>query len=176
MAPGGIPVKRSKKKLWITLGIVLAILVGGGAWAVVAGQKSPANADKGDCIKVNSASATDADVEKIDCGDKVAVFKVAKRLGNDTDNCPEGPYQKYEQSGRGSDFALCLMPNAKEGECFSDFDSADKFARSDCGAANTEIRVTKVLDGTNDEKACTGDDVPLAYPEPPTTFCVEVKR
>jgi hypothetical protein len=168
MAPPGIPVKRSKKKLWITL-VVIVVLVGGGiAAAAILGKKSPANAEAGDCIKVNSASATNADVEKIDCNDKIAVFKVAKRLGNDTDECPTKDYEKYTQSGRGSDFALCLMLNAKEGECFADYDSPDKRARADCAAA--EVKVAKVVQKA-DEKECS-DGFALVYPEPATTFCL----
>lgn len=61
-----------------------------------------------------------------------AVFKVAKRLDNDTDD-------------------------------------PAKLARTDCASA--EIRVVKVVNKV-DDSVCAQDDLPLTYPEPPTTFCV----
>lgn len=173
-APIGAPVKKSKTKLFVILGVVLAVVIGGIAWAVISGKKSPSNAEAGDCIKVNSASSTSADVEKIDCNDRGAVFKVAKRLGNDTDECPTADYPKYyQQGGSGSDFALCLMFNAKEGDCFNDANATDKVAKVDCTGA--PVKVTKVANGQADEKLCGEKETPLTYPEPPTTICLTLQ-
>jgi hypothetical protein len=153
----------------LIVGIVAVALIIGGVLVVVLNKNNVSNANAGDCIKVNSATAKSADVEKIDCNDRVAVFKVAKKLGNDTDQCPTQDYEKYTQTGRGSDFALCLMLNAKEGDCFANIEDPAKRARVDC--ANGEFKVSKVVNKA-DEAACGSDGQPLVYPEPATTFCL----
>ncbi|HEV2784475.1 MAG TPA: hypothetical protein VGX25_34240 [Actinophytocola sp.] len=168
---GGEPAKPSgKRKLLVG---IIALVVAAGAYAIfqfVLNKDSASSAEAGDCIKVNRASTTSADVEKIDCNDNIAVFKVAKKLDNDTDQCPTPDYEKYTQTGAGSDFALCLMLNAKEGDCFADYDTPDKRARVDCASA--EVKVAKLVSGTADEKACEQDSLALVYPEPATTFCL----
>lgn len=169
-APPGTPVKKSGKRKWVIALVVLAVLVAGGFAVRYFTRNSASQAEAGDCIKVNSASATNADVEKIDCNDKIAVFKVAKRLGNDTDSCPTPDYEKYTQTGSGSDFALCLMLNAKEGECFANYDSPDKRSRADCASA--EVKVVKVVNGKADETACDKETIAIVYPEPATTYCL----
>jgi hypothetical protein len=170
--PPGTPVKKSMKKRLIILGVIVVVVaIGIGAYAYF-NRNTAAQAEAGDCIKVNSASTTSADVEKIDCNDRIAVFKVAKRLGNDTDDCPTPDYEKYTQTGgSGSDFALCLMLNAKEGECFANYDSPDKRARADCGPT-AEVKVVKVVPDKADEASCDQQSVALVYPEPATTFCL----
>jgi hypothetical protein len=169
-APPGQPVRKSsKKKIWLIVGIVVVALVVGGVLVSLLNKNSASKAEAGDCIKVNSATNTSADVEKIDCNDKVAVFKVAKKLGNDTDQCPTPDYEKYTQRGGGSNFALCLMLNAKEGDCFANIEDPAKRARVDC--ANGEFKVSKVVNKA-DEAACGGEGQPIVYPEPATTFCL----
>lgn len=165
--PAGKP---SRKRKWISVLVSALVLIGGTIAVAVFNRDSPNNAEAGDCIKVNSASTTSADVEKIDCADPIAVFKVAKRLGNDTDECPSPDYEKYTQTGRGSDFALCLMLNAKEGDCFTNFDSPGERARADCAAA--EFKVGKMVTGQSDPQACDPESAPVVYPEPATTFCL----
>lgn len=168
-APGAPP-KRSNKKVFIIIGIVVVVLIAGFIVVRALNKNAPDKANAGDCIKVNSATEKSADVEKIDCNDKIAVFKVAKKLGNDTDQCPTPDYEKYTQSGGGTDFALCLMLNGKEGDCFANFDDPAKRARVDCSQA--EVKVLKVVTGQADEASCDQQSVPIVYPEPATTFCV----
>jgi len=169
-APGQ-PVKKSNRKTLLIVGIVVVLLVGGFFVFKALDKKSPEKAAAGDCIKVNSATDKSADVEKIDCNDRIAVFKVAKKLGNDTDQCPSPDYEKYTQSGGGGgDFALCLMLNGKEGDCFADYDDPAKRARVDC--AKAQVKVVKVISGKADEASCDQQSVPLVYPEPATTFCL----
>jgi hypothetical protein len=170
-APPGQPVKKSsKKKVWLIIGIVVVALIVGGVLVSVLNKNGASKAEAGDCIKVNSATEKSADVEKIDCNDRIAVFKVAKKLGNDTDQCPTPDYEKYTQSGGGSDFALCLMLNAKDGDCFAKLEDPAKRSRVDC--ANAEFKVVKVSNGKADEGECDAQSAPLVYPEPPTTFCL----
>jgi hypothetical protein len=165
------PPRRHGLRTWLIVGVVGVVL--GAAVFVVYKLLTGDNTSKaqpGDCIKVNSATEKSADIEQIACTDSIAVFKVAKKLGDDTDQCPTGSYSKYTQSGRGSDFALCLMLNANEGDCFTSLEQPAKLARVDCTGA--EIKITKVLDGQTDEAACDGETAPLVYPEPPTTLCI----
>lgn len=170
--PAQAPAGRPGKKKRLVLGIVVALLLGLVAVAVYMNRNDASLADVGDCIKVNSASTSNADVKTIDCNDQTAMFKVAKKLGNDTDSCPGDVYEKYMQTGgKTGDFALCLMLNAKEGDCLKGLDGgADKIAKSDCAGA--DVKVSKVVAGSTDEKACGEDALPLAYPEPATLYCL----
>jgi hypothetical protein len=149
--------------------VLVAVVVG----AVLYFNRDDASrAEVGDCIRVNSASADNADVETVDCADPAAVLKVAKKLDNDNGSCPDGPYAQYTQSGgKTGDFALCLMLNAREGECFAGTDGGlEESEKVDC--ARAEIRIDKVVTGSADEAACGKDAQPFVYPEPPTVYCV----
>jgi hypothetical protein len=169
--PGQPAKKRGNTRRVLIIVIALAVIAAGVIVYFITNKNGASSANAGDCIKVKSASATNADVEKIDCNDNAAVFKVAKKLSNDTDQCPTPDYEKYEQSGgSSSDFALCLMLNAKEGDCFANFDTPDKRARVDCGSA--EVKVTKMVPGKADEAACDQQSIPVTYPDPATTFCL----
>ena len=171
-APPGQPVRKGGKKVWLIVGIVVIALVVGVVLYRAMNKDSASKAAAGDCIKVNSAADKHANVEPIDCNDKVAVFKVAKKLGNDTDDCPSLGYPKYSQSGgKGGDFALCLMINANEGDCFNNFqEDQTKLTKVDC--TDAEVKVAKVVSGTADEGACGEEGDPLIYPEPATTICL----
>ncbi|MCG8916740.1 hypothetical protein L6E12_13155 [Actinokineospora sp. PR83] len=174
--PPPTPPKKSKGRL-IGLAIVAVVVVVIGILAVVNLTKSPASADAGDCIKVNNASTTDADVEKIDCGSAEAVLQVAKKLDSASAKCPEGNYQQYTSEGRGSDFSLCLMLNAKKGECFNDLDSVAKARKVDCAGAQTEV--LDVVEGKSDQEACAGapnTNNGRLYTEPARVICLEDKQ
>jgi hypothetical protein len=169
--PAGQPVKKGGRRRLTVIAIALVVIAAGAFAAVYFTRNDPGKANAGDCIKVNSANEQKADVEKIDCNSQEAVFKVAKKLSNDTDKCPTEGYEKYTQSGGSSgDFALCLMLNGKEGDCFANFETSSKLSRVDCG--NADVKVAKVVAGKADDSACDQDGVPLTYPEPATTFCL----
>jgi len=125
------------------------------------------DAQVGDCIKVNNASATNADVETIDCTDPLAVYKIAVKEDSDTATCPGDAYVTYSEQGS---LLLCLTLNAREGECFNETAQEDK--RVDCGSPDVSYRVSAVFEGTEDANQC-GDDSAnaLTYPEPPLTIC-----
>ncbi|MPZ80153.1 MAG: hypothetical protein GEV28_07060 [Actinophytocola sp.] len=142
--------------------MVLAVVVVGVIWSQT---KSASSAETGDCIKVNNASTTNADIEKIDCTTQEAVYKVGAKKESDTDSCPEGDYVEYtEEDG----FKLCLTLNAKVGECFKEDTQQD--VRADCASA--DYKVSKV---TNTGKAedCGPEDAPnaLVYSDPKQTIC-----
>jgi hypothetical protein len=127
------------------------------------------DAQPGDCIKVNVASSTNADVETIDCSTPEAIYKVATREETDTGSCPNDQYVSYTEEGQ---LLLCLQLNVKDGECLEVTDTDDK--RADCAAPNATHRVVGVFDGVDDETKCNGTNSTevLTYPEPALTICL----
>jgi hypothetical protein len=126
------------------------------------------DAQPGDCIKVNVASSTNADVETVDCGAPEAIYTVATREETDTGSCPNDQYVTYTEEGQ---LLLCLQLNVAEGDCLK---VADADTRVDCAAAEATHKVVGVLDGVDDETRCTGDAVTevITYPRPPLTICL----
>jgi hypothetical protein len=165
------PSRKHPVRTWLIIGLVVVVMAAAGLVLYKVFSKNGAStAEPGDCIKVNSVTDKSASIDKIDCADKVAVFKVAKKLPSDKDQCPAEVYPKYMQNGRGGTFALCLMLNAKEGDCFANPNEPAKVAKVDCvGAA---LKVVKVVTGKADETACDAKSNAVVYPEPPATFCI----
>lgn len=162
-APSGAPASKpgGNKVLKIVIGLVVAALVVGGVlWF---NRNSASNAEVGDCIKVNSAEANDADVEKIDCATDEGIYQVGAKLDSTTGDCPSEYYDKYTQTGDGSDFTLCLMLNLDKGDCINGIEEAGKVVVADCASA--EAAVVEALDSA-DESACPEGSGPLVYPEP----------
>ncbi|MEJ2855048.1 MULTISPECIES: DUF3824 domain-containing protein [unclassified Saccharothrix] len=153
----------------VALGIVGVVVAG-----LIASRDSPGSADAGDCIKVNSVSVSKADVDKIDCSSPEAAFKVAVNLDSSTKACPTGDYAEYRDSGgrRSDGFKLCLVLNAKSGECFKQEGTivAAKTTKVTCGSSATH-KVTKVAN-TADENQCESGDTVYVYSQPATTICM----
>jgi hypothetical protein len=129
----------------------------------------------GDCIKVNSAAANDADIEVVDCSSPDAVYKVGSVLYDASADCPSDSYDQYTHTGKYTvEFALCLMLNAEQGDCFSNLTtSSDATAKVSCSASDAEGKVTKVVNGKASESACPSDTgLALVYPEPGETICL----
>ncbi|TDV41861.1 LppU/SCO3897 family protein [Actinophytocola oryzae] len=126
------------------------------------------DAQPGDCIKVNVASSTDADIETVDCSTPEAIYKVATREETSTGDCPNDQYVSYTEEGT---LLLCLQLNVKEGDCLEVSDSEDK--RAECTAPTATHRVVGVFDGVDDETKC-GDEATevITYPQPPLTICL----
>jgi hypothetical protein len=156
----------------IVLGVVVLGVIA--TFAIVNWGTAPSNSKVGDCIKVNNASATNADVERIDCNDKDAAYKVAVTFDDLPAKCPEleaggeiqAAYVSYEEESR---VLLCMTLNAKEGECFQE-GSADK--RVGCTDPNATFKVSKILTGTTDPAGCPEDTVGgYVYPKPAMVQC-----
>lgn len=126
------------------------------------------DAQPGDCIKVNVASSTNADVETVDCSSAEAIYKVATREEDSTGTCPNEQYVQYTEEG---ELLLCLQLNVKDGDCLEVSDTDDK--RADCTSPTATHRVVAVLDGVDDETQC-GDEATevITYPQPPLTICL----
>jgi hypothetical protein len=183
--PGGMPgtpsypptPKKSKGRLYTILAIALVVIGVVVYFGIKQSKVAPSSASAGDCIKVNSASASDADVEKIDCTSPEAVYKVGKKLDSTAADCPSDSYDKYTQSGgSGDDFALCLMLNAKQGDCFASVTSGDATTRVPCTDPKAEGKVSKVVQGKAADSACPENTgLALDYPEPAPgeTVCMD---
>ncbi len=157
------------KVIKIVGGIVLVAII---VVAVIYFQgKSASSAAVGDCIKVNNASATNADVEKIDCTTPEAVYKVAVTKDDSGAECPGGAESNYVSYTEEGSLLLCLTLNAKNGECFESTTTDDK--RVDCASASASFKVAKVIEGNDDPAACgEGKDDAITYPEPKLTLCL----
>ncbi|MCC8247888.1 LppU/SCO3897 family protein [Saccharothrix luteola] len=154
----------------VALGIVGIVIAG-----IIANITGPSGAEAGDCIKVISASVTDADVEKVECSSPEAAFKVAANLDSSADSCPDGDYAEYSDSGgrRSNGFKLCLMLNAAEGDCFKEEGSivAGKTTKVTCDSS-ASYKVGKVVRGRADENECESGDTVTVYSQPATTICM----
>lgn len=126
------------------------------------------DAQPGDCIKVNVASSTNADVETIDCSTPEAIYKVATREETDTESCPNDQYVSYTEEGQ---LLLCLQLNVSEGDCLV---VADADTRVECADPTATHKVVAALDGVDDETQCPDDATTevVTYPRPPLTVCL----
>ena len=126
------------------------------------------DAQPGDCIKVNVASSTNADVETVDCDSEDAIYRVGTREEDSTGTCPNEQYVQYTEEGQ---LLLCLQLNVQDGECLKVSDTADE--RAECDSPDATHRVIDVIDGVDDETQC-GDEATevITYPQPPLTVCL----
>jgi hypothetical protein len=164
-APVGKP---NRTGTFIKIGIAVVILGVVGFFVIKNWGTAASSAEVGDCIKVNSASITDADVNKVECNDPAATYKVGSTSEDASADCPGGDKSAYvgytETGGRGSDLLLCLILNAKVGECFEQGNQVD--TKVDCGASNATFKVTKVIESA-DASGCAEDSLgSYIYPEP----------
>ncbi|NUT92694.1 MAG: hypothetical protein HOY78_11805, partial [Saccharothrix sp.] len=168
------PAQKTSKGAKVLIALVALGIVGVVVAGLIASKDSPGSANAGDCIKVNSVSVSKADVDKIDCSSPEAAFKVAVNLDSSTDACPTGDYAEYRDSGgrRSDGFKLCLVLNAKSGDCFKQEGTivAAKTTKVTCGSSATH-KVSKVA-GTADENECESGDTVYVYSQPATTICM----
>jgi hypothetical protein len=159
---------RGRSLVWrivIGVGVALVLLVGG--FFIRSSLNAAGNVNPGDCIKVVDAGASNPQIDVVDCASAEATHKVAKNLASSGDRCPSDTYDEYTESGgRSASFKLCLIPTAKAGDCFT-ANIVGPTIKAACGPGT--VQVTKVISAV-DETAC-GRDIPISFPEPPTTFC-----
>lgn len=163
----------------ILTAVVLALFAAGVA-AFVVGQRPTTDSEAppsleegheidavvGQCIQVNNADV--ADIAVVDCAEPAAVYKVAVRLDTSTRPCPASSYVSYSLQGT---LRLCLVLNARPGECFDE--SGQRDTRVDCADRNASFRVARVLEGAADPTMCGESNAPnaIVYPEPRLTLC-----
>ncbi|GLY35061.1 hypothetical protein Amsp01_010850 [Amycolatopsis sp. NBRC 101858] len=172
------PPKKSKAGRFIGLGIGVVVLIG----VVIAGyfafKSSPASSNVGDCLSITEFTRGGDDPAKADCGDPKANVKIAAKLDSASDDCPGGSdagYDTYSVSGRSS-YKLCLMINAKQGDCLANFSSQTKgYQKVPCSDPTKDAELVKVVEGQASDSVCEGTDATrvAVYPQPPTTMCVK---
>lgn len=164
--PGAKPSNKGKI-IKIVLGVVVVGVIA--TFAIINWGTSPASSKVGDCIKVIDTAS--ADVEKVDCNDPDAAYKVAFTSDDSGSKCPDNDksnYVSYTETGKG-DLLLCLTLNAKEGECYIKGNADKKVA---CTDPKATFKVTKILTGTTDPTGCPEGTVDgYVYAEPKLVQC-----
>ncbi|MGW5748893.1 LppU/SCO3897 family protein [Amycolatopsis sp. NPDC003861] len=185
--PGGqpgfppAPPKRSKAPRLILGGIGAIVVVAIVIIGIVSFMKSPATSNAGDCLTITEFTQGGDDPAKADCNDPKANVKIAKKLETSSEDCPGGPtagYDTYSVSGRSS-YKLCLMINAKQGDCLANFTSQTKgYLKVPCTDPTKDGELVKVVTGQADKSVCEGTDATrvAVYPEPATTMCVKTNE
>ncbi|WP_151477328.1 LppU/SCO3897 family protein, partial [Streptomyces albicerus] len=98
--------KRGFKK-YLRVGIVVIALIVAGA-GYLASRDDAQAAKVGDCMSIgNPDSATDPELEVVDCSNSKAAYKVEDKKSDDS-GCDRTKYAEYTETGGGSDFTLCL--------------------------------------------------------------------
>jgi hypothetical protein len=162
------PTRKSGAATIIKIVVAVVVLGVAGFFVYKTWGTSASSAAVGDCIKVNDASITDADVNKVDCGDPAAAYKVGATSDNASADCPGGENANYvgytETGGRGSDLLLCLILNAKEGDCYQEGTQVD--TKVECTDPKATFQVLKIVDGADETKCPEGTQGSYVYPEP----------
>jgi hypothetical protein len=154
---------------------VLCVAAAGITWQLTS---SPDNAAVGDCLNVKEFKQG-AVPTKVACNDPSANVKIAIRLDDNNASCTGGGnYDEYSVSASGTNYKLCLVLNAHDGDCFANVtNSTQGYKRVPCTDPTAEVQILKVVTGTADESACKGLNYngALTYPTPPTTLCAVKK-
>ncbi len=175
------PPKRSKAPRLILGGIGAIVVVAIVIIGIVSFMKSPATSNAGDCLTITEFTQGGDDPAKADCNDPKANVKIAKKLETSSEDCPGGSdagYDTYSVSGRSS-YKLCLMINAKQGDCLANFTSKTKgYLKVPCTDPTKDGELVKVATGQADKNVCEGTDATrvAVYPEPATTMCVKTNE
>ncbi len=175
------PPKRSKAPRLILAGIGALVVVAIVIIGIVSFMKSPATSNAGDCLSITEFTQGGDEPAKADCNDPKANVKIAKKLETASEDCPGGSsagYDTYSVSGRSS-YKLCLMINAKQGDCLANFTSQTKgYLKVPCTDPTKDGELVKVVTGQADKNVCEGTDATrvAVYPEPATTMCVKTNE
>ncbi len=127
------------------------------------------SAKVGGCLDGIKGATVDVKAGSVDCSSDKAVYKIAQTV--DKKGACSTDYTEAGAAG-GSAF-LCLVPNFKQGSCYSE-NPASGFKPVDCGAAEATFRVVKRVDGEADELLCgqDADSFRLIAAAPKTTYCL----
>lgn len=154
----------------VLIGVVVAGVIGLIVVAVANWGTSARAAEEGDCIKVISTS--DAEAGRVECSAPEAIYKVAKKLGSASNRCPDGDYTEWTGGKRTDTVKLCLMLNAKEGDCFKTTTSGGNESDERVACSSADFKVVKVVTGKADKAACARGNLAATYSQPATTLCL----
>ena len=168
------PMAPKSKFRYVRLVLSLVVLAGIVVIGIFAHSSSPDSSQAGECLKVTEFT-TGVTPDKADCNDAAANVKIGARLDNSADKCPEGMYDEYEVTG-GSDYRLCLVINAKQGDCLTGFQSRTAgYRKVPCSDPAKDAELVKVVDGQEGEAVCEGTDATdyRSYSQPKLTLCIK---
>jgi hypothetical protein len=149
----------------VVAGVIGLIVIAVANWGT-----SARAAGEGDCIKVISTS--DAEAGKVECSAPEAIYKVAKKLDSAASRCPEGDYTEWTGGKRTDTVKLCLMLNAKEGDCFKTTTSGGNESDERVACSSADFKVVKVVPDKADKAACAKGNLAATYSQPATTLCL----
>lgn len=168
-----------KKRTIVAAGALVVVLVGG-----VLVFALPSGLNKGSCATVSDVSGSN-NAERVDCSDPEAAYYVAAKVRNSA-SCPDGDYltadqrrmKKRKKKSRTTTSTMCLMLNAKQGECFEADAAAmqqpttEPWEKVSCGSG-ADLRVTKVVPQSNNVSMCgSSARNSVAYSQPGKTLCL----
>ena len=166
------PKKRFGVRQIISIVSAVAVL-GVGGWFLWQRFQTNENLQVGNCLVV-TGTATNADVEKVDCSDKSKFsYEVSQTVSN-TSSCPDNTTsyeisRKSRYGGSSTVKAVCLVPNLHQDVCYNESSSETApFDVADCSSAKT--KVTKRVDQAN--ASCEAGEEELTYTTPARTYCL----
>lgn len=169
--------KRSKW-FWVGILVPVAIVVISAATWVTGYLSSADGTVVGDCYAVTTFGDVDAEPAKADCGSIEANTKLGAKAESG-DACPQGEYDQLTVDRTFSSYKLCMMINARQGDCFENF-LADSVAyqKVECSDPTKDAEVVKVIEGASGDTACddTGATDLKSYSTPPSTVCVKAGK
>jgi hypothetical protein len=148
---------------------VIAIVIG-----VISFSNSPDSSNVGDCLKVTEFKAG-SEPDKADCNSVEANALIGAKLDSANAECPGNVYDTYSVTGKRS-YKLCLVINAKQGDCLANFNSDTAgYKKVPCTDPTKDAELVKVVEGKTDEALCDGTDAKyaIAYPQPARTLCIK---
>jgi hypothetical protein len=173
--PPGVPQQPKSKLRWLRLLLPILVVVIGGVFAIVGYTTSPDSSKVGDCLAVVEFKQG-AEPDKAACGDPSANVQIAVKLDESSASCPEGMYDEYSVTGSTS-YKLCLMLNAKQGDCFSNMTAETAgYKKVACTDPTAEAEVVKVVAAAKDQCEGTEANASATYSQPATTVCLKIKE
>ena len=176
MKKSGVGKAVGKALLFRLIGVavvaVIAIIVG-----VISFSNSPASSNVGDCLKVTEFKAGAEEPDKADCNSPDANVLIGAKLDSASAECPGvgKAYDTYSVTGKSS-YKLCLVINAKQGDCLANFNSDTAgYKKVPCADPTKDAELVKVVEGQSDKALCDETDAQyaIAYPQPARTLCIK---
>lgn len=161
---------------------VLAVLAYAGLWWFFDEDDEPvtptsmfltdySKAARGDCVRFTGPGEDDQGLTVVDCAGERAALRIGTVLGSTSGACPRGEYKVLRDTRHNA--ALCLVPNAREGDCF-ELDTDDiqgaVVAKFDCAAPRVNVQVVKVA-----KESCP-EEAELGVPYEEMTLCLRRVR
>ncbi|MET7679439.1 hypothetical protein [Streptomyces sp. NPDC005423] len=106
-APPVAPKRKISFKVIRTI-VVVVIALGVAIGGYIANRDDADTAKVGDCMHRGSSSATNPDLEVVDCGSSKAQYKVVQKKSGTSASCDRTKYSEYTESKDSNSFTLCL--------------------------------------------------------------------